>query len=346
MRILDFRNFLVDKNSVLGYNIIKQRGAVMKFSCSELEDIFRASEYDMATETFQKIKQFVHSHNEEDLTVVLYNILKSNKAIIRRFMETLHNVDTCITSRNTVLFKKDTKIIKELTTTHKTYEQIAKSWRLSPAYVKRVAEQNGLTHRDKEREMFSNGDNYIVGGNTVMDEFIHHLGNIHRETLKQYVPARERGFYRRKLKALRIRYGLSQREVAEIIGSCREHYAQVENGRKTPQIRMLLRLAALFNTSRIDLLLELQNPDTLETLAPTEMLCEEDMKERESAEPWTFRALRIQLMDNLICSQFQERMEDDAEMLQELGKRRAEIARHVKDFDYHYVNPHCRKKSD
>ena len=50
------------------------------------------------------------------------------------------------------------------------------------------------------------------------------------------------------IKALRMEKGLSQRQLAELIGTARQYITNIENNRKTPSIRLLAQIADALET--------------------------------------------------------------------------------------------------
>lgn len=52
-----------------------------------------------------------------------------------------------------------------------------------------------------------------------------------------------------KLQQLRQRQGLSQSQLAEMLGVTRTHVSRMERGEKTPNIAMLLKIANIFGVT-------------------------------------------------------------------------------------------------
>lgn len=59
-----------------------------------------------------------------------------------------------------------------------------------------------------------------------------------------------------KIKEARKSVGITQKELAELVGTSREYVAIIENGHKTPSMKLLNKIAKALNTSLKDLINE------------------------------------------------------------------------------------------
>lgn len=53
----------------------------------------------------------------------------------------------------------------------------------------------------------------------------------------------------KKLKEIRVRNGLSQQQLADVLGLCRSAYSNYELGRRSPDFSMIKKLAAFYKVS-------------------------------------------------------------------------------------------------
>ena len=64
-----------------------------------------------------------------------------------------------------------------------------------------------------------------------------------------------------KLRTLRKRRGLTQKQVGQMLGVNRTHVTRLEKGEKTPHAAMIIKIARLFNVTADQLMMDEQELD-------------------------------------------------------------------------------------
>lgn len=67
-----------------------------------------------------------------------------------------------------------------------------------------------------------------------------------------------------KLKHIRIKEGLSQKEIAELLNIHKNYYSMIETGNRMPSFKLAKKIADLFNTTIDDIFFNQTNNKTLD----------------------------------------------------------------------------------